>query len=58
MSLPVEMAQAPSDAPVEENVQQDPQEPWSFTEVTAFFCRQSREAGLELEELEVYVLHP
>ena len=51
MSLPVEIAQAPSDAPVEENVQQDPHCPWSLTEVTAFFCRQSRDKGAEVAAL-------
>ena len=35
----------PSSAPVAENAQQDPHNPWSLTAVTAPFSRQSMLAG-------------
>ena len=52
ISCPLEIAQAPSTAPVAEKVQHEPHCPWSFTEVTAPLLRQSMAEGAPEAELE------
>ena len=45
INFPFAIDQAPSNAPVDENAQQLPHCPWSFTGVTAFRVRQSIASG-------------
>jgi len=49
MRVPLAIAHAPSIAPVDENDQQLPHWPWSFTGVTAAFVRQSTALGSACE---------